>query len=333
LAEYDISSGALTAISDSPHNLNFIPVALSVAPSNLFLYVATIPGAASPGIFLYSIGSSGALTVANGGSALVADTIASMDISPDGNFLFTVSNTGQTMNEYQVNKSTGGLTFAASVVLPGFTCALTGTPASQACTVKVSPSGQFVVVALGTQGDVIFPYSSTNGLTGAGATQILSGNGSTVGSATGDFSLALDKNNFAYIARTAALAVYSIDASGTPTQRSTFSYASGVTPRSVTLSSSDNYVYTANEGAGTISEFAIASSGALTQLTGSPVAAPASVSALGVDKTGAYLVAAGYNSSNGVQLFAIGTDGTLSLKASAASGTSTGYPAVLAMTH
>ena len=333
LAAYNIGSGALTPISGSPFNLGFVPVALSVAPSNSFLYVATIPGATSPGIFLYSISSSGVLTVANGGSALVADQIASMDISPDGNYLFTVSSTGQTMSEYKVNTSTGALTFAASVVLPGIACTLTGTPASQTCTVKVAPGGQFVVVALGTAGDAIFPYSSTTGLSGSGFTQIPSGNGSTPASATGDFSLALDKNNFVYIARTVALAVYSINSAGTAALQSTTSYASGVVPRSVVLNKTDNYVYTANEGASTISAFAIKSTGALSQLTGSPLIAPTNVSSLGVDSTGAYLVAAGYNSSTGVQLFSIGTDGSLSLKASTGSGTSTIYPAVLAMTH
>ena len=329
IAAYDISSGTLSAIG-SPVNVSFVPVALSVAPSDSFLYIATIPGATSPGIYRYSIGSNGALTVGNGGSAVVADQIASMDISPDGNFLFTVSNTGQSMNEYKVNTSTGALSLATSVVLPGISCSLTGAPASQSCTVKVSPAGNFVVVALGTAGDAIFPYSSTAGLTG-GFTLIPSG--TTTAAPTGDFSVALDKNNFAYVARTSALAVYSIASNGVATFESSFSYSGTAVPRSVVLSNGYNYVYTANEGSGTISEFGIGSSGALSQLSGSPVTGPANVSALGVDKTGSYLVAAGYSSGSGVQLFAIGTNGTLSLKASAGSGTSTAYPAVLAMTH
>lgn len=331
VAAYNLSGGTLAAISGSPYTVGFVPVALSVAPSDSFLYVATIPGSTSPGIYLYSIGSGGALTVANGGSPLVADQIASMDISPDGNFLFTVSNTGLSMTEYKVNTSTGALTLATAVVLPGLSCSLTGSPASQSCTVKVSPSGAFVVVSLGTAGDTIFPYSSTAGLTTGGFTLIPSG--TTTAAPTGDFSVALDKNNFAYIARTSKLAVYSIASTGAATLESSASYSNSAVPRSVALSNSYNFVYTANEGASTISEFGIGSSGALSQLSGSPISGPTNVSALGVDKTGSYLVAAGYNGSSGVQLFTIGTNGALSLKASAGSGTSTAYPAVLAMTH
>ena len=330
VAAFDISSGALTAIG-SPINVGFVPVALSVAPSDSFLYVATIPGATSPGIYLYSIGSTGALTVGNGGAALVADQVASMDISPDGNFLFTVNSSGQSMTEYKVNTSTGALSLATAVTLPGISCSLTGAPASQSCTVKVSPSGEFVVVALGTAGDAIFPYSSTSGLTSGGFTLIPSG--TTTAAPTGDFSVALDKNNFAYIARTSALAVYSIASTGAATSEFSTNYSSSAVPRSVVLNSGYTNVYTANEGSGTISEFGIQTSGALSQLSGSPVTGPTNVSALGVDKTGSYLVAAGYSSSSGVQLFTIGTNGALSLKASAGSGTSTAYPAVLAMTH
>lgn len=330
VAAYNISGGTLTAIG-SPVNVGFVPIALSIAPSDSFLYVATIPGATSPGIYRYSIGSDGALTVGNGGSAIVADQIASMDISPDGNFLFTVNSSGQFMNEYKVNTSTGALTLATAVALPGISCSLTGAPASQSCTVKVSPAGNFVVVALGTAGDAIFPYSSTAGLTSNGFTLIPSG--TTTAAPSGDFSVALDKNNFAYIARTSALAVYSIAPTGAATAEFTTSYSSSAVPRSVVLSNGYSFVYTANEGAGTISEFGIGSGGTLSQLSGSPLTGPANVSALGVDKTGSYLVAAGYNGSSGVQLFAIGTNGALSLKASAGSGTSTAFPAVLAMTH
>lgn len=327
LAAYNIGKGALTPISGSPFNLGYVPAALTVSPSNSFLYIATLPGASNPGIFLYNIGSDGSLTIANGGQPLVADQISSMDISPDGNFLFTINSSGLTMNEYKVNTSNGTLTFALSAVLPGLGCVLSLNPATQSCTVKVSPSGAFVVAALGTQGDAIFPYTSTNGLTSTAFSQILPA------ATSADFSVALDKNNFAYIARTAALAVYSIDASGNPVQQANASYSNSAAPRSVVLGSNFNYVYTANQGTSNISEFGISSGGTLTQLSGSPVAGPSTVSALGVDRTGAYLVAAGYNSTSGIQLYTIGSNGVLSPTASAGSGTSALVPAVLAMTR
>jgi 6-phosphogluconolactonase (cycloisomerase 2 family) len=335
VAEYDLSSGKLTAISGSPYNLTFVPVALSVAPSDSFLYAATPPGVTNPGIYLYKIGSDGALTAGNSGTILANDEVSSMDISPDGGYLFTVNADGLTMNEYTVNTTTGLLQLATTVSLPGVTCALeagTDTPLSQSCTVKVAPSGSFVIVALGTAGDAVFSYSSSSGLTSASPISVIS-SGTTTGSPTGDFSLVLDANNYAYIARTNALAVYAISSTGSATQQDTKSYSSGTVPRSVVLSSNGDYVYTANEGASTISEYGIGAGGVLTQLTGSPVAAPTNVSALGADNSGNYLVAAGYGASAGVRLFSIGSSGALTQIDSAASGAATSSPAVLALTH
>ncbi|HVG27279.1 MAG TPA: beta-propeller fold lactonase family protein [Acidobacteriaceae bacterium] len=331
LAGYDVSAGKLTVISGFPLNLGFIPVGLAVAPKNSFLYVASIPGAPTPGIYTYSISSAGVLTSTK---TVISGAFSSIDISPDGNYLFAVGTDGKTLSEYQINTSTGALSPLPPFGVPGLSCAITsgeGVPASQSCTVKVSPSGQFVVAALGTEGDAIFPYSSSTGISSASYTLIPSG--STAQSPTGDYSLALDKNNYTYIARTSALAVYSISSTGTASQQSSVTYDSGSVTRSVVLGSTYNYVYTANEGASTISGYGIGNTGALAPVTGSPVSGPTQVSALGIDNTGAYMMAAGFDSSAGVQLFSISSSGALTKVASAVSGTSTAYPAVLALTH
>lgn len=329
---YNLSNGSLAAISGSPYNIGFAPVAMVVSPNDGFLYGATLPGVANPGIYLWSINSSGQLASANNGNALITAQVATMDISPDGNFLFTVDALGTELTEYQIASSTGFLTLVSSFpLLQGATCVLAGTPISQTCTVKVSPSGQFVVAALGSAGDIIYPYNSTSGITSTNATQIPSG--STTTNPTGDYSLALDKNNFVYIARTAALAVYSLDSSGNPTQQSTVAFSASAVPRSVTLSTSYDYVYTANQGAGNISGYSIGATGSLASVAGSPFSGPSDTAAIGVDKSGTYMVSVGYNGTSGVQLFTIGTTGTLSLATSAGTGTSTSFPAVLALSH
>jgi len=332
LAAYDIGNGSLAAISGSPYNLGYTPVAMNVSPNDAFLYVASIPGATNPGIYLYSVNTSGQLSGPSGGGVLISGTIASMDVSPDGNYLFALSTSGTQLTEYQANTSTGALTLVTSVILPGTTCTLAGTPISQTCTVKVAPSGNFVAVALGTAGTMIFPYNSTSGLTSSTPAQIPSG--STQAAPSGDFSVTLDKNDFVYIARTAALAVWQItDASGDATLQSTTAISSSAVPRSVTLNGAGTYVYTANQGAGNISAFGIGSTGSLSAISGSPFTGPPNVSALGVDKTGTYMVAAGYSTSAGVQLFTLGTTGSIALVTSAGTGSSTAYPVVLALTH
>jgi 6-phosphogluconolactonase (cycloisomerase 2 family) len=328
---YDISNGSLAAISGSPYNIGFAPVAMAISPNNSFLYAAAAANVANPGIYMWTINSSGQITSGNNGNVLISATVASMDISPDGGFLFTVDTLGTVLNEYQINTTSGLLSLVSSfALLPNSLCAPTGSPVSQSCTVKVAPSGQFVVAALGSAGDIIYPYTSTNGITGTTATTIPSGSTST--NPSGDFSLALDKNNFVYIARTAALAVYSLDASGNPTQKSTQAYNSSTIARSVTLSTDFNYVYTANIGAGNISGYSINSTGALSTLSGSPFTGPTNVSAIGTDKSGKYMVAVGYNGTSGVQLFGL-TSGVLALVTSAGTGTSPDFPAILAMSH
>ncbi len=332
IAAYDIGNGSLAAISGSPFPIGFAPVAMVVSPSNAFLYAATPAGVTNPGIYMWTINSStGAITVANGGNALITTEVSSMDISPDGNYLFVVDVAATALTEYSINAS-GLLALANSLPLPPTLCPLAGTPVTQTCTVKVAPSGQFVVASLGSAGTAIYPYTSTQGITSASPALI--GSGSTSTNPTGDYSVTLDKNNYVFIARTAALAVYQItDAAGDATLQSTATFSSTATPRSVTLSNNEGYVYTANEGSGNISGFTIGGTGQLSSITGSPFAGPASVSAIGADKSGSYMVAVGYNGTSGIQLFTVGSTGALTLTTSAGTGTSTSFPAVLALSH
>ena len=330
LSEYNVSAGSLTSVGAI--NLGYVPVALAVAPTNSFLYVASAPGSTSPGVYLYNIApGSGILSAANSGNVLATDTVASMAVSADGNWLFTVSSTGIAMNEYQLNTSTGGITLASTFTLPGLLgCVLgtgsTTTPASQTCSVAVSPSGNYVVVALGTAGDAVFTYSSASGITGSGFSTIAPSS-----AASGDFSVVLDTNNYAYIARTGSIGVYGLGS--TLINTGNLTYASGVVPRGITLNKPDNYLFTANEGTGTISSFGVSGAAALNATPGSPFAGPAHVSALGIDNTGVYMVAVGYNATTGVQLYSVSSTGVLTQVAAAASGTNTVLPALVAMTH
>ncbi len=328
LSEYNVGAGSLASVGTI--NLGYIPVALAVAPTNTFLYVASAPGSANPGIYLYNIATGGALSVANSGTALATDQVASMAVSPDGNWLFTVNSSGITMNEYQVTTGTGLLTLKATITLPGTDCLLSvATPTSQTCSVAVSPSEEYVVASLGTAGDAVFSYTSAAGITGSNFNTIASGYSTT--NPTGDFSVVLDSNNFAYIAQTNSLVVYQINS--TITEEGTLGYAAGTTPRSVSLNKSGNTLFTANEGTGTISSFGISGNGALAAVAGSPFTGPANVSALGVDNSGLYLVAVGYDASAGVRLYSVSSTGVLKQVAMAAAGTNPVLPALVAMTH
>ncbi len=325
---YTVGTGTLTAITGSPFSVGYVPVAMKVSPNNNFLYVAAAPGTGQTGLWVYPISSTGALS---SGTQLTSTLIGAMDISPDGNFLFTIdSATGAVLTEYTLNQSTGAyngtLTLSAPGGSPLLYCGVTtATPASQSCSVAVSPSGDFVGVSLGTTGTVIYPYTSSGGATAYTGTI-------APAASSGDYSLAFDTSGYVYIARTFTLSPYGSLAANSPVEGVSYTgYSSTATPRAVTLSTSYSYLFTANEGTSTISAFSV-TNGALTSLNSTGQLGPTNVSALGVDRSGTYLLAAGYNSTNGLQMFTMSSTG-VSAVASQGTGGTTSIPVVMALTH
>ncbi len=323
---YNLAGGALAAINTV--TLPFVPVAMAVNPKNSLLYVASVPGASSPGVYAYSIGADGTLSAASGGTALAGDQVAAMTISPDGNFLYTVELANETTTQWTINPTTGGLTASGALPAPVLSCApAVSTPVLPSCSVAVSPKGDFLMTSLGTAGDAVFRYASTGVPSTTAVTTIAAGTNS------GDFSVAIDASDNAYVAQTSTLTVYTLSSSGVTVQGTAFAYPSGSNPRSVVVDPSSKYVYTADVGTGKISGFATGTGG-VTELAGSPFAAPAQVAALGVDSTDTYLVAVGYDAAAGVQLYSVASSGVLSaLAKTAATSTVTQDPVLVAMSH
>jgi 6-phosphogluconolactonase len=88
----------------------------------------------------------------------------------------------------------------------------------------------------------------------------------------------------------------------------------GSSPYGLVISPNGNYLYTANFGDNTISEFTIGSNGLLTSIPGSPIGqtftGPVS---LVIEPSGKYLYVANQQSSGNVAGYSIGTDGALSV--------------------
>jgi 6-phosphogluconolactonase (cycloisomerase 2 family) len=321
IAGYALSSGTLVAATSSPYSLQYVPSALAVTPANTYLYAAedtAISGASA--IFGYSIGTGGALTVLDSGVALVAETSSAIDISPDGKWLFSLNTDGLTLEQYSIASTTGLLTFFANYSITGATGG-TVTPSS----VKVAPSGDFIVCALGTGGVETFTFNTS---TGAATPSSIISPGST---SIGIYAVAVDTNNYLYAAGTAGLQVFSTTTAGAPTLLNTYSTGNG--PRSIVITSNGSYVYVANQTDGTISGYSIGTNAALTAISGSPFTGPSTVTSLGRDNSGSRILALGYNATSGLQLFSIGSTGALTLTNTAASGTTTIDPSPLALTH
>ncbi len=106
----------------------------------------------------------------------------------------------------------------------------------------------------------------------------------------------------------------------------------GANPFGLTIDPSGTYLYTANFGDNTISEYTIASDGTLTEIQGSPLgeaAGSTSPVALLIDRSGKYLFVANNQSSGNVAAYTIGSDGGLTVLGNSPF-TSIANPSVLA---
>ena len=334
---YSLSSGTMATLSGSPINLNFIPSAMSITPNNDLLFVSSVTG---NGIYSYVIGTGGALTAENSSLAVAGGNPVSIDISPDGQWLFALDNISNTMSEYSINYTSGTLSLQSQTTYTG----LNGTTITP-YQVRVSPTGSYVVVVIGDAGDIVFPLTTSNGA--LGTSYVIS-----TTNAGADYAVVMDSSNNAYIARsggttnTIGVAVYQL-ASASAAQVTGSPFLTQAVPKSLVLSSSYSYLYTGNEldtslssTSGTSSGFS-QSSGTLTSL-GAVVAAPFDVYSMARDNSGKYILAVGYNSAgNGVIMYSIGTNGTLSATSNEPTAPSTPlpvsglptYPAVMALTH
>lgn len=269
---YAITTGKLGAISGGTQNLAAAPSCIAIAPSGGFLYVGTVTG-----IYLYTIGSGGALTAANNGNAISSDIPGAMIVS--GAWLVdafvTASNSPQ-LDAIPIDPSTG--LYGG----PG------GAPPSQVfgnitnASVKqmvISPDGANLFVALGAGGTMVVPFSAgnTNPINSTAiAIGVLNSNGAAL-------SVAVDPTTrFFYIGETLAnssansggLRVFNYGSlgGGTLTQISGSPIATGgLAPNAILPIASGNYIYVANgqgnTAAGNIAWFSLSASGTTDSIT------------------------------------------------------------------
>jgi hypothetical protein len=157
IAAYSVVTGTLTAVTGSPYTLPAAPYSIAVAPNGAFLYVGT-----AQGIYLYTIGTGGTLTLANSSAnvfgdntpyALTMDTTSSwlLDASTGGGL-------GGVLYAIPVSSTTGLPTASATSAVPQL--ALNSITAPQGIT--VSADNKYILVALGSNGSAIVPFTSTN---------------------------------------------------------------------------------------------------------------------------------------------------------------------------
>ena len=309
-------TGALTALSGSPISLGVVPTSLTVSRDNKYLWVGT-----QSQIFGYSIAADGTLAALNSGTALANAYCVDMQTTPDGKWLMVLDGSGAAVDLFAIG--TGGTLAPSSGI--GFTPNGTVVPKQ----LRISNSGNLVVAAMGSAGELVFSFNTTTG-----AFVLLTQ--TEPPSLTSDNGIALDSSGaYLYAARSgnnSGLVVFSVASNGMLTPTTSTMYAAGTQPYAVTLDTAGKYVYVANRGDGTISGWGIGTNAALTSLNGSPYSSGLAVTSLGADSTGNWLLAASYSGSPDLSLYGFDTTnlGRLYTVSSVSTGTN---PSVLALSH
>lgn len=323
---------ALSAFSNSPLSGGYAPLSMVVAtnPKNAFLYVG-----AATGIYLYLISSNGSIAAPSTGAIQTPAYAVSLAVSPDGNWLIALDGQSQQLDIFQINTSSGGLTSVVANQVPKYSIQ---SGVWQPTSVRLSPNGNFIFAALGTAGDVVFTFNTSNG------DAVMAQSLSTGNAQTADLGLAIDPNSaYLYIARSGVsggLAVYSIGSGGLLNAIKGSPFAAGSGTYSVVLDSTGTYAYAANRTDNTISGFTIApvtatTAPSLTPLSGSPYASGSGVQSLGIDSTGKYLLAASPGGKSDLTMYSFDatTPGKLDLATSTATDSNPAGASALALTH
>ncbi|HZP05526.1 MAG TPA: beta-propeller fold lactonase family protein [Terracidiphilus sp.] len=271
---YNINSGKLNQIG--AYTLAAAPSAVAIAPGGSFLYVGTVAG-----IYLYSINSSGALTIGNNGGVVSSDPASAIAVDTSGAWLVDAvqGNNGFQLNATPITSTgtfTGGTVGTASYAVSN----------ASVHQLVISADDLNVFVAVGTGGTAVVPFSSGNSAPlGKTATII-----APVTSGGAALSVAVDPASsprLFYIGETLAsggntggLRVFNYSSlGGTLTQVSGSPFASGgLAPNAILPVATGSYVYVANgqgtSSAGNIAGFSIASSnGSYTVTTGNTASA------------------------------------------------------------
>jgi 6-phosphogluconolactonase len=301
LGSYSVSStGALAGLSGSPIQLATAAItALAVNPANSFLYV----GVAGVGVFGLGINSGTGVPSLISTSTLVSDVDPNaLAVDPSGTHLLAAgfANGLPTVGEYAINSDGTLSEVTGSPVTIGLP---TGSNVANALVtnIAVAPNSSYVFVTLGQLGVALMPFTTTGAL--SANTSVITPNASG-GVSNQDLGVAVNPGStLLFVGETnAGIRVFTIAANFPEVSGSPF--AAGGQPRSIVLDGAGDRLYAANTTDSTISGYALAASGTLTPLTGSPFSSVGSQPFwLTLDKSQTFLLAANLGGSPDVQLF------------------------------
>lgn len=314
ITEYTDTSGVLTAVSGSPITLPALPTSIVVAPNNQFLFVAT-----SLGVFVYTIGTGGALTEGNNSNVAYLNQAGLIPQS-----VAVDSTSSWLLITYQKSTEVDALPIDTTQGVPtGAVYSATTTFAASNPTLVMAGANNNVFVALGTGGVNAFgfsPSTTTSTPWGSRVAIPLTSGATNVA----DNAVAVDPSStYLYIgeastATTAvagSLRVFPIANLSASAEKD---LAVGIGPSAILAEPTGSYVYVTNEADNTISGFS-ASAGTLTELTGSPFGTAKLPVGMAEDSTESYVSVIGYGTNPNLWLYKYDstTAGTLDVQATA----------------
>ncbi len=307
LAGFPVPTATFTTLKGTSYTLGTTPTALAATPKGNFLYVATLSGS----IFVYTIGTNGALTLGNNGSPVVQALYPTwMTIDPSGNWLFVVSKSSPQLLIFQINTSTGTITQTSQ----GIVGLSTGNPTQ----IYVTPDNQYVYIGLGPGGTDGFTFNSSTGVV-SGKVHIAPLNGAS------DNTFAADANSAYLFVGEAGTGIRSlaIGTGGGLTEVTGSPFTSQLGPQAIVVDPTNTYVYVANRTANVITGYTLGTGGSLTPLSTSPFSTGSAPNAMALDSTGKYLFVVNSGGSPDMQVFSFDstTAGKLDSVTSVATGT------------
>jgi 6-phosphogluconolactonase len=285
------STGALTAVSNSPFATGMGPVSVAADPAAKFLYVANSTDGTVSG---YSIDpATGALLQVTGSPFTAGSAPASVAVDPSDSFVYVVNDGSNNVSGYGISAATGTL---APIVTSPFAAQLA--PSG----IGMDPRGRFVYVPNQTS-DSLSVFS-------IGHLGILSPTVSPLHvSATPVAALVDPTGNFVYVAISGAnqVAAFSFSSvfTGALTQITGSPFAAGTNPAALATDPLGKFLYVADAGSNDVFAFSMNPfSGALTPVSNSPFPAGTKPSSVSVDFSGKFLYVVN-SGSNNVSVFSI----------------------------
>lgn len=321
VAGFTLASSALNSISGSPWQVSLEPTSLAVTPDNALLYM----GSAAGGIYVFSIGSNGALTLANNGTPVATGVEPSvLRVDSTGKWLIGADAFAGEAYVFQIN-SGGSLTGISS----SFVTLNASTPSTD---LVIAPSDSLVFVSCGTAGIYTLSFNSSNG-----ALAQVNGVLAPKQTSDADYGMAITPSgNYLLLAETGigAVRVLSISSSGGLSEISGSPFKTATGAYAVLVDSAGKYAYVANRANGNISGFSIGSTGTLTAITGSPFSTGSLPVQMVEDKTDTYLGVVNSGGTPDLQVFTIDSStGALTSFKTATTGTSPANATAIAATH